>query len=92
MIAMARPKSSVSRSEPDATTGTRRMPLFAALSLAAFAESLIPHGDFEEGADGPAFWGAPNPAKGIDYVREEDNRFARITAAGRFHMRCALWH
>ncbi len=48
----------------------------------AFADNLIPNGTFEEGAEAPAAWGAPNPAKGIDFVREEGNRFARIHSDG----------
>ena len=50
--------------------------------FAAMAQNLIPNGDFEEGADAPASWGAPNPAKGIDYPVEEGNRFARVHSDG----------
>ena len=44
--------------------------LAAFLALAALtvrAENLISNGNFGEGAETPAFWGAPNPAKGIAY-------------------------
>ena len=37
----------------------------------AFSASLVPNGGFEEGADAPVTWGAPNPAKGIDFPVED---------------------
>ena len=48
----------------------------------AFSANLVPNGSFEEGADAPATWGAPNPAKGIDFPVEGGNRFARIHSDG----------
>ncbi len=54
----------------------------AMATLTAQAESLIPNGSFEEGVDAPASWGAPNPAKGIDYPVEDGNRFARVHSDG----------
>ena len=48
----------------------------------AFSASLVPNGGFEEGAEAPASWGAPNPAKGIDFPVEGGNRFARIHSDG----------
>ncbi|MBQ6924540.1 MAG: glycoside hydrolase family 5 protein, partial [Kiritimatiellae bacterium] len=50
--------------------------------LAAGAQNLIPNGNFEEGAEAPASWGAPNHEKGIDYPVEDGNRFARVHSDG----------
>ena len=54
----------------------------AAFALAVRAENLIPNGSFEEGAEAPSSWGAPNSEKGIAYPVEDGNRFARIHSDG----------
>ena len=48
----------------------------------AFSASLVPNGGFEEGADAPATWGAPNPAKGIDFPVEGGNRYLNVKTRG----------
>ena len=58
------------------------LPALVLATLSASAASLVPNGGFEEGAEAPASWGAPNPAKGIDFPVEGGNRFARIHSDG----------
>ena len=56
--------------------------LFALLALSASCGNLIENPGFDGAAVAPDGWPAPNPGKGIAYMAEGGNRFARIHSAG----------